>query len=319
MWRGVKMQYIYGTVDVTRHKESVVVLGNFDGVHKGHQELFEVAKYEAHKSNLETIVFSFYPHPTWVIGKKRKSLLMSRRDKKQMIEHLNIDVLVEYPFTKDFASISPEEFFIKILIEQLKARVLVVGSNYYFGKGKAGNPDFLRELGKQYDVKVHVVEAVMTNGQMISSSKIRNLILEGKIEEANNMLGHPYMIVGKVIQGKMIGRTIGFPTINLVADPHRVYPPNGVYATKVKIYSKTYLGMTNIGFNPTVNGACKMIETHILGLNENLYGQDVEVDFYHFVRPEKKFESIDALKEQISSDKERIQHFFYGERNKIAK
>lgn len=313
------MQYIYGTADVKRHKKSVVVLGNFDGVHKGHQKLFEVAKYEAHKKGLETVVFSFYPHPTWVIGNKRKSLLMSRRDKKQMIQHLGIDVLVEYPFTKEFANSSPEEFFIEVLVKKLNVCVLVVGSNYYFGKDKAGNAEFLKKIGKQYGVEVHVVEAVMTEGKMISSSKIRNLILEGKIEEANEMLGHPYTVVGSVVQGKMLGRTLGFPTINLIADPDRVYPPNGVYVTKVKVYSKMYLGITNIGFNPTVSGEKKMIETHLMEFNQSIYGEDVEIYFYHFIRPEKKFENIEALKKQIASDIEQVQYFFNGMLNKIAK
>lgn len=313
------MQYIYGTTDVTRHEDSVVVLGNFDGVHKGHQKLFEVAKYEACQKGLETVVFSFYPHPTWVIGNKKKSLLMSRQDKEQIIEHLGIDVLVEYPFTEEFAGISPEEFFTKILIEKLRAKVLVVGSNYYFGKGKAGNPEFLKKLGKQYGVEVKVVEAVMIERQMISSSKVRDLILEGKIEEANKMLGHPYTVAGKVVKGKMLGRTIGFPTINLLADPDRVYPPNGVYATKIKVYSKTYWGMTNVGFNPTVCGERKMIETHLLDFNETIYGENVEIYFYHFIRPEIKFESLEVLKRQITSDKEQIQHFFDEKIMNVAK
>ena len=313
------MQYIYGAADVKRHKKSVVVLGNFDGVHKGHQKLFEVAKYEARQKGLETVVFSFYPHPTWVIGNKRKSLLMSRIDKKQMIERLGIDVLVEYPFTEEFANSSPEEFFIEVLVKKLNVCVLVVGSNYYFGKNKAGNAEFLKKIGKQYGVEVHVVEAVMTEGKMISSSKIRDLILEGKIEEANEMLGHPYMIVGNVVQGKKIGRTLGFPTINLNADPDRVYPPNGVYVTKVKVYSKIYLGMTNIGVNPTVSGERKMIETNLMEFNQSIYGEEVEIYFYHFIRAEKKFENIEALKKQIESDKEQVQYFFNGTLNEIAK
>ena len=127
------------------------------------------------------------------------------------------------------------------------------------------------------------------------------------------------MIVGNVVQGKQLGRTIGFPTINLIADPDRVYPPNGVYATKVKVYSKTFLGMTNIGYNPTVNGEKKMIETHILDFNETLYGEEVEVDFYHFIRPEQKFDSIEALQAQISCDKERVLQIFKESVNGIAK
>lgn len=313
------MQYIYDTAEITRHEESVVVLGNFDGVHKGHQQLFKVARIEANKRGLDSVVFSFYPHPTWVIGKHPKSLLMSRRDKKLMVEHLGMDVLVEYPFTKDFASISPEEFFKEILIKKLKARVLVVGSNYYFGKDKAGNPESLQQLGLEYDVEVRVVEAVMENHQMISSSQIRKFILDGEIESANEMLGHPYMIVGNVVQGKQLGRTLGFPTLNLIADPDRVYPPNGVYATKVKVYSKTYLGMTNIGYNPTVNGEIKMIETHLFDFNQNIYGQSVEVDFYHFIRPEQKFENVEALQEQLCKDQTKILKIFKDAAIGIAK
>lgn len=313
------MQYIYDTADVTRHKQCVVVLGNFDGIHKGHQKLFEVAKHEARERNLETVVFSFYPHPTWVIGNHPKALLMSRRDKKHMAEHLNMDVLIEYPFTKDFANISPEEFFKEILMEKLKACVVVVGSNYYFGKNKVGNPSYLKSLGRIYQIEVKIVEAVMRKDQMISSSQIRRLITSGKIEAANEMLGHPYMVIGKVVQGKQLGRTIGFPTINLIADPDRVYPPNGVYATKIKVYSKTYLGMTNIGYNPTVNGERKMIETHLFDFNENIYGQDVEIAFYHFIRAEQRFENIEALQCQISKDREEIQQYFADPVNGIAK
>lgn len=312
------MQYIYGTTDVIRHNKSVVVLGNFDGVHKGHQKLFKVAKQEATKQGLETVVFSFYPHPTWVIGQSRKSLLMSRRDKKEMIEHLGIDVLVEYPFTKEFAQICPEDFFLKILVGQLNASVLVVGSNYFFGRGKKGTPEFLSHLGEKYNVNVCIVEAVEEMGQTISSTRIRQMIIDGEIEAANEMLGHPYRVVGKVKQGKMLGRTLGFPTINLIADPNRVYPPNGVYATKIKVYSKSYWGMTNIGFNPTVNGKNKMIETHIFDFDQVLYGQEVAIYFYQFMRYESKFDSIEALKRQIVADKETVQLFFKSNESRIA-
>ena len=313
------MQYIDNTTKIMRDKACVVILGNFDGIHKGHQKLFEVAKHEAQKRGLETVVFSFYPHPTWVIGNHPKALIMSRRDKRRMTELLGMDVLLEYPFTKTFASISPDEFFTEILVKQLKVSVLVVGSNYYFGKDKAGNPSYLKELGKRYNVEVYVVDAVKRENQMISSSQIRNLIIDGEIEVANDMLGHPYMIVGRVVQGKKLGRTIGFPTINLIADSARIYPPNGVYATKVKVDSKTYLGMTNIGYNPTVSGERKMIETHLFECNEVLYGVEVEVDFYHFIRPERKFESVEALKKQIAHDKNQVLDFFKDSTMRIAK
>lgn len=308
--RGTRMEYIYGTADVSQSEESVVVLGNFDGVHRGHQMLIQVAKEQGKMKHLKTIVFSFYPHPSWVIGNHPKPLIMSRRDKKQIIKSLGLDILIEYPFTKAFANISPEVFFEEILIRQLKAKVLVVGENYYFGKNKAGNPTFLKELGQKHQVEVYVVPAVKYDAQMISSSTIRNLIIDGNIELANEMLGHPYTIVGNVVQGKQLGRTIGFPTINLIADPDRVYPPNGVYATKVTVYNKEYLGMTNIGYNPTVNGAKKMIETHIFNFDKDIYGQTVEVRFYDAIRPEQKFPSVDALSQQIAKDRIAVKSIF---------
>lgn len=318
MIRGVGMQYIYGTADIMRQEDCVVVLGNFDGVHKGHQRLFQVAKDRAKANGLRTVVFSFYPHPTWVIGDNRKALIMSRRDKKQVIGEMGIDELIEYPFTRTFAAISPETFFVDILMKRLKAKILVVGSNYYFGKGKTGNPKYLRQLGEKYNIEVCIVDAVKIGGSMISSSSIRKLILEGNIEKANEMLGHPYMIVGNVVQGKQLGRTIGFPTINLIADPDRVYPPNGVYATVVRVYSKTYRGMTNIGVNPTVSGQRKMIETHIFNYDADIYGEAVEVYFYHYVRPEQKFKDINALKAQIQQDKWHVQEFFANPINLFA-
>ena len=314
MIRGVGMQYIYGTADIMRQEDCVVVLGNFDGVHKGHQRLFQVAKDRAKANGLRTVVFSFYPHPTWVIGDNRKALIMSRRDKKQVIGEMGIDELIEYPFTRTFAAISPETFFVDILMKRLKAKILVVGSNYYFGKGKTGNPKYLRQLGEKYNIEVCIVDAVKIGGSMISSSSIRKLILEGNIEKANEMLG----IVGNVVQGKQLGRTIGFPTINLIADPDRVYPPNGVYATVVRVYSKTYRGMTNIGVNPTVSGQRKMIETHIFNYDADIYGEAVEVYFYHYVRPEQKFKDINALKAQIQQDKWHVQEFFANPINLFA-
>lgn len=310
------MQYIYGTTDITQSEESVVVLGNFDGVHRGHQQLFEIGRQSGQKKGLKTIVFSFHPHPTWIIGKHAKPLIMSRRDKKDIVSELKMDLLIEYPFTKEFAAISPEQFFVEIIINKLKAKVLVIGSNYYFGKGKQGDSDYMCKLGEHYNVDVRVVDTIKMDGKMISSSRIRELISQGNIQMANELLGHPYTIVGNVVQGKQLGRTIGFPTINIIADPDRIYPPNGVYATKVKVYNHEYMGMTNIGYNPTVNGTRKMIETHILGFDQDLYGQEVKMYFYDYIRHEQKFDSVQVLAKQIERDREQIQQFFtLNERN----
>lgn len=304
------MQYIYGTTDIEQKDNSIVVLGNFDGVHIGHQKLFEIAKEKAKEEQLKIVVFSFYPHPSLIVGKSPKSLLMSRRDKEETIKTLQIDTLIEYPFTKEFACISAERFFLDIIISKLKAKVIIIGSNYYFGKSKEGNQKYLYELGQKYGITVCVVDTVKIDGEIISSSTIRDLILKGNISKANRLLGHPYTITGTVIQGKMLGRTIGFPTVNIIAERDRLYPPKGVYATKVEVYNKEYRGMTNIGYNPTVNGTNKMVETHIFDFNEELYGREVKICFYSYIRAEKKFNSVTLLAEQIMRDKEQVQMFF---------
>lgn len=304
------MQYIHDTEEIVRKTGCVAVLGNFDGLHKGHQKLLECAKKEAKKNKLETVVFTFYPHPTKVLEHCTKSLLMTRENKKQMVDKLGIDVLIEYPFTKQLANKSPESFFKDILMDTLKVRVLVVGKNYYFGKDNAGDSKVLMELGKKYDVKICIVEPVVSEEQLISSSRIRTLILNGEIEEANQLLGHPYEVMGTVVKGRQLGRVIGFPTLNLEADEELIYPPKGVYATRVKVEERYYKGMTNIGYNPTVNGTKKMVETHLFDFNQSIYGKGIEIYFYHFIRFEQKFESIEALIQQLEQDKNQVMALF---------
>lgn len=302
---GKMMQYICGKSHIQVERNSVVALGNFDGVHRGHQRLLEMALSVAHEKKLLAVALSFYPHPTMVLGKSPKPLVMSRRDRKNKMMEIGMDVFIEYPFTKSFASISPKVFFEEILLDQLHAKTIVVGSNYYFGKDKKGDINFLKMMGDLHEVDICVVDTVEDNGQVISSTHIRELIQQGKMEKAEELLGHPYTIIGSVVHGKKVGRHIGFPTINLIADPDRVYPPNGVYATIVRVCNKLYMGITNIGYNPTVGGQQKMIETHIFDFEQEIYGEEVEVMFYKYIRPEQKFSGIDALSAQIAIDKEK--------------
>lgn len=298
------MQYICGTTDIQITRESVVVLGNFDGVHKGHQKLLHEAIAKAKTNNLIAIALSFYPHPTWVLGNHPKPLVMSRQDRKHQIKEEGMDVFIEYPFTIDFSDISPETFFKEVLVDKLHARAVVVGSNYFFGKNKVGNATYMRTLGEKYDVEILVVDTVKQDGHVISSTHIRHLISQGDMEEAENFLGHPYTVVGTVVHGKKLGRTIGFPTINMIADPDRIHPPNGVYATTVKVYNQYYMGITNVGYNPTVGSDYKMIETHIIDFSGEIYGEQVEVSFHKFIRSEKKFNNVDELSRQIARDTE---------------
>lgn len=298
------MRYICGSTDIQITGESVVVLGNFDGVHKGHQRLLHEAKQQARDKHLLAIALSFYPHPTWVLGNNPKPLVMSRQDRKHQMKIEGMDVFIEYPFTIEFSHISPEVFFKNVLLKELHAKVVVVGSNYFFGKNKIGNAEYMQELGQKYNVEILVVDTVKKDGQIISSTHIRQLISEGKMEQAESFLGHPYIVIGTVVHGKKLGRTIGFPTINMIAEPSRIHPPNGVYATTVKVYNQEYMGITNVGYNPTVGSKNKMIETHILNFSGEIYGEEVEVAFHKFIRPEKKFNNVEELSQQIAKDTE---------------
>ncbi|MGL4362296.1 MAG: bifunctional riboflavin kinase/FAD synthetase [Cellulosilyticaceae bacterium] len=299
------MQYICGKEHIELNKETVVALGNFDGVHRGHQKLLEVAKNIASEKGYKTVVLSFYPHPTRVLMDAPKPLVMSRDDRKNKMQQMGMDYFIEYPFTKEFSKISPREFFEEILLEQLKAKIIVVGRNYFFGKNKQGDINFLQMMGKIHNIEIHVIDIVQNEQEIISSTQIRQLIQDGKIVEAEKLLGHPYTIVGTVVHGKKIGRTIGFPTLNVIADLDRIYPPNGVYATMVKVNKTEYMGVTNIGFNPTIGNSIKMIETHLFNFDKMIYGEQIEVCFYDYIRAEKKFESIEALKQQIQQDQEK--------------
>ena len=304
------MQYVNEPSRIERDEPSVVALGSFDGVHRGHQKLFKLAKEESQRLNIETIVFSFYPHPTWIVGNSKKSLIMSQEEKRNIIESIGIDILIEYPFTKDFADMLPEDFFANILVNKLHTKVLVVGSNYYFGKGKQGGVELLKELGEKYNVKVVIVDAVLEGDEIISSSRIRKLISSGNIEMANKLAGHPYSVSGTIVKGNQLGRKLGFPTINIMTEEYRAYPPNGVYATKVYIDKKQYLGITNIGYAPTVDVEVKRIETYIYDFNEDVYGKHAKVEFYKFIRPERKFNSIDELKSEVDKNKQQVTEYF---------
>lgn len=204
----------------------------------------------------------------------------------------------------------PEEFFVNILVNKLHTKVLVVGSNYYFGKGKQGGVELLKELGERYNVKVVIVDAVLEGDEIISSSRIRKLISSGNIEMANKLAGYPYSVSGTIVKGNQLGRKLGFPTINIMTEEHRAYPPNGVYATKVYIDQKQYLGITNIGYAPTVDVEVKRIETYIYDFNEDVYGKHAKVEFYKFIRPERKFNGIEELKCEVDKNKQQVIEYF---------
>lgn len=304
------MEHITDT-RIEQDRPTAVTLGNFDGLHLGHRSLINLTKQFAEEEGLKSIVFSFSPHPMLVFKKKEDfALIVDPAEKKFQMEQMGIDAYIEYPFDAEFASMSPEDFAIKLIFEKLKCRVLVVGENYHFGKGAAGNYEMLQKLGAERGIMVIAVPSVMFGEERVSSSRIRRCLIEKNLEEANQMLTVPYFIMGTVAEGKKLGRTIGFPTVNITAHPLKLFPPNGVYATKTLYQGKYYYGVTNIGKNPTVNGTQKIVETYLFDFNKMIYGETLQTYFYHFLRSEQKFPSVEALQKQIAINAEQAKDYF---------
>lgn len=297
------MQYIDGRTNIKILEETIVILGNFDGIHIGHQKLFDMAKKIGKNKKLKTTIFSFYPHPSWVLGTNPKLLLMSKKEKKQKIQDLGIDIYIEYPFTKAFSNMTAEKFITEIFFKKLNGKAVVIGENYFFGKNKEGTVTYMYELAEKYNFQVFVANKITKDNITVSSTYIRTLISDGKINEASQLLGHSYSVEGIITKGKQLGRTLGFPTINIIPDNMKVLPPKGVYIAKVKLLGKEYDGIANIGFNPTVYGKIKKIETFIFDFHETVYGEDASIEFVKYIRPEIKFDSIDELKNQLNKDK----------------
>lgn len=281
----------------------VLTIGNFDGVHLGHQSIFRMVIEAASEHNGTSIVFTFVPHPLSVIAPERApQLLTTYKEKIQLINSFGIDVIICANFTKEFANVTAEEFVSDVLHKTLNVREVYVGSNYSFGKGRKGSPEFLRELGSKYGFTVHIVDEVMVNNVIPSSSRIRNLIARGKVNEASILLGRPYAVEGIVIEGAKRGKSIlHVPTANLLT-ANEVLPKDGVYAAVVEIDGRKYGGATNIGYNPTFEDKKFSFETHVLGFAGELLGKTIKVHFLERIRDEMKFRTAEDLAAQIKKD-----------------
>lgn len=299
----VKIMKIYDSEDFHIEGNSAVTLGNFDGIHLGHQELIKTVLYYSSKDNMTSVMFSFSPHPVAFFDKSgRFKTIFSPDEKKYTAQNLGLDVLVQYPFTMDFACLSPEDFF-KLLLEKTNCRVLVVGENYCFGKGRAGNLHTLTQMGEKYGVKVIGIPSVHADGERVSSTRIRQLISEGKIQSVLKLLNKPYLVIGKVVHGDKRGRKMNFPTINIIPNENKMLPPDGVYFSRVVYDNNVYNGITNIGNNPTFGVNRHRVETHILDFDEEIYGANVVVGLFKKIRDEITFADMGELKKQIENDK----------------
>lgn len=284
----------------------VVTIGTFDGVHLGHQAVFEQMRVEAKRVKGETVVITFHPHPRIILGLDSSNLKFVKTEKKK-IEHIakaGIDNLIIIEFTKEFASISSEQFIKDLLVDYIHPKVLIIGYDHQFGNNREGSIELLTSMGNQYGFIVKKVESQDIGDITISSTKIRNLLNQGDIAGANKLLGHEYSITGKVVTGKSIGHNLGFPTANIeVADKYKLIAAVGVYACRVHFHGITYKGMSNIGFRPTIEQGDLTIEVNIFDFDKNIYGKEITIAFVKRMRDEHKFENIEALKTQLAKDK----------------
>ena len=284
--------------------ETSVALGFFDGVHKAHENIILSAVKEAQRLSLEPIVLTFDKSPQEILSPNGACYIITTDEKKKICESLGARLCL-LKMDEKLLGQSPEDF-VKHILQEYGVRHVSCGYNYRFGKNAQGDADLLKKLGKEYGFSVTVTPCITENGGEVSSSRIRRLIKEGNIKEANELLGRRFSVTGEVCHGKQLGKTIGFPTANVFLDKGIVVPKKGVYETRTIIEGSEYISITNAGINPTVGEEALKLETYICGFSENLYGRKIRVEFVRFIRSETKFGSIEALKKQISEDIQQI-------------
>lgn len=296
------MKVIKAIKDIDIEFDTVVTIGNFDGVHKGHQVLIEKTATYAKARGIKSAVFTFLNHPINYFVPEKVKNIFDEKEKERLIEGFGIDYLIDIPFDKAMTQISAEQFIVKILKDKIHAKKIVVGHDFTFARNKEGTVDVLRKMGHEYGIEVEIVQPIKINGIRVSSTFIRELISEGRVDEIPQYLGTPYVIEGEIIHGKANGRKMGYPTANISLKDQIINPKNGIYASRVIIDGKKYFGATNVGMNPTVNGKYLSIETNILDFDEDIYGKRVRIEFLEKIRDEKKFESLDELRKQLDLD-----------------
>ncbi len=293
-------------------KSTVLTIGTFDGIHIGHKKILEKLIYTSKSKDLESLVLTFFPHPRMVLQKDSDIKLIHTIDERaDILESLGLQNLIVQPFTKEFSRLTATEFVRDILVNQLNVKHIIVGYDHRFGRNRTANIDNLREFGEIYNFTVEEISAQDINQVSVSSTKIRNALINGNIQIANSYLGNDFEIQGVISRGKGIGKTIAFPTANVkVKEDYKMIPKNGVYIAKAKINNITYTGMLNIGTNPTVNGKNRSIEIHLFDLKNDVYNQEIRVSIQSRIRDEQLFESIDLLKDQLKKDKIEALNYF---------
>lgn len=300
------MNVYYGIQEFKKLENAVVTSGTFDGVHLGHQKILNRLNQVADLTNGQSVVITFYPHPRSVISPDNQivKLLSTLDEKIGLLENSGVNHLLIIPFTREFSELSSEEFIQKILIETIGTKTLVIGYDHRFGKNREGGFDFLKANKEKYGFDIEEISRQDIENVVVSSSKIRNALQEGDVPSADHFLGRNYSVSGLIVKGKQLGRTIGFPTANIqVREIAKLIPSDGVYAVKVYYKDDIFGGMLNIGNRPTVDGTYQTIEVNIFDFDQEIYGENLKVEFLQKIRNEKKFNGLDELKAQIAKDK----------------
>lgn len=298
------MKIFHSINDFSSKKKTILTLGTFDGVHVGHEKILKNIIQNTENEKYESAVLTFFPHPRMVLQEHSDIKLLNTIDEKiDLLEKIGVENLVIHPFDEKFSRLTAEEFVRTVLVDQLRIKKIIIGHDHRFGRNRTANIDDLVAFGKQYDFEVEQISVQEINAISVSSTKIRNALLEGNMALANKYLGYDYFLTGIVVKGKQLGRTIGFPTANLkIEENYKLIPQNGVYIVKSIIDQNTVFGIMNIGFNPTVDGKNQSIEIHYFDFNADLYNQKIRVSILQKIRSEQKFKSINLLKDQLEKD-----------------
>lgn len=308
------MKVYHSTEQMPAFRKAVVTIGTFDGVHIGHQQILSQLKQEAARIQGETVIITFHPHPRKVVaaGQTPVFLINTIEEKIELLEKNGIDNLVIVPFTEDFARQTPEEYCEHFLIEKFHPHTVIIGYDHRFGQARKGDYKLLELYSEKLGFELKEIPAHVINESTVSSTRIREAILNGDIELAKSLLGYDFFFEGKVVEGNKLGRTLGYPTANLqVGIEEKLVPGNGVYAVTVALPDGTQKnGMMNIGVRPTVDGKKRMIEVNIFDFDKDIYGTTLRVYVKKYLRGEQKFDGLEALKQQLTIDKEQSLAFF---------
>ena len=298
------LKIFHSIKDFSSTKKTILTLGTFDGVHIGHKKILDKLIQNTESKEYQSLVLTFFPHPRMILEAQSEIKLLSTiTEKTSLLDLIGIDNLVIHPFDKDFSRLTAEEFVTSILIDQFKIHKIIIGYDHRFGHNRTADINDLINFGQKFDFEVEQISVKELNDISVSSTKIRTALAQGNVSLANNYLGYDYFLLGKVIEGKKLGRTIGFPTANLqINGDYKLIPQNGVYVVKSYLNQKTVFGIMNIGFNPTVGGKKQAIEVFYFDFDADLYGQEIKVSLLNYIRAEQKFESVTALQQQLKKD-----------------